>query len=42
MKPSNLEPGLLIGFGNQFWVLFAGVGAMAAWSAALRPAVLYC
>ena len=29
--------GLLIGFGNQFWVLFEGVGAVAARSAASRP-----
>ena len=29
--------GLLIGFGNQVWVLFEGVGAVAARSAALGP-----
>ena len=29
--------GLLIAFGNQVWVLFEGVGAVAARSAALGP-----
>ena len=29
--------GLLIAFGNQLWVLFEGVGAVAARSAALGP-----
>ena len=30
-------PGLLASFGNQFRVLFAGVGAVAARSAAVGP-----
>ena len=33
----NLGLGLLIGFGNQVWVLFEGAGAVAARSAALGP-----
>ena len=37
--PSSVDhgPGLLIGFGNQLQALFGWVGAVDAWSAALRP-----
>ena len=34
---SNLDSGLLIGFGNQLRVLLEGVGAVDARSAALGP-----
>jgi len=33
----DLEPGLLIGFGNQIWVLFEGVGFVVLRSAARGP-----
>ena len=35
----NHGPGLLIGFGNQLWVLVEGVGAVAARSAARGPVI---
>ena len=36
-RSSNLEPGLLMLFGNQLWVLLEGVGGKRARSAACGP-----
>ena len=33
----DLKRGLLISFGNQLWILFEGIGAVAARSAARGP-----